>query len=293
MARISTVTFAQVATIADTMTAAGLRPTARAVRERLGTGSMGTIHKLIQQWAGKGSADDEAEDAPELPASIASVLMDFVSTQVAEACEPLAEELREAKAAALELAEENERLCREVERLAEEVRTREIDHAQALATLTAATAAGDKARQDAELARSREADLVRELDRMGMKLEDLERTRDELKDVRASLDGERQAGAKTAQALAVAEAKLVHALGDLDGARKYGQDLERQVGKLQDMAFQAQAEKAQLQAETASLKGKLELMASQAQAQAPAEKPQPVAEAAPAKSRKASHVDKP
>lgn len=110
MARTSNITFAQVAQIADTMKAAGTRPTARAVRERIGSGSMGTIHKLLQQWAGKAAPDDEDGEGPELPSSIASALMDFVSTQVAEACEPLNEELNAARAAADALAEDNERV---------------------------------------------------------------------------------------------------------------------------------------------------------------------------------------
>lgn len=110
MARTSTITFAQVAQIADTMKAAGNRPTARAVRERIGSGSMGTIHKLLQQWNGNGTADDE-NAAPELPSSIAETLMDFVNTQIAEACEPLAAEIKTAKDEAETLADENERLC--------------------------------------------------------------------------------------------------------------------------------------------------------------------------------------
>ena len=121
MARTSNITFAQVAQIADTMKAAGTRPTARAVRERIGSGSMGTIHKLLQQWAGKAAPDDEDGEGPELPSSIASALMDFVSTQVAEACEPLTEELNAAKASADALAENNERLFKYIESMETEV----------------------------------------------------------------------------------------------------------------------------------------------------------------------------
>ena len=110
MARTSNITFGQVAAIADAMKAAGTRPTARAVRERIGSGSMGTIHKLLQQWAGKVAEADDEDDSPELPSSIASTLMDFVSTQVAEACEPLNEELQAARDAANQIAEDNERM---------------------------------------------------------------------------------------------------------------------------------------------------------------------------------------
>ena len=124
MARTSNITFGQVAQIADAMKAAGNRPTARAVRERIGSGSMGTIHKLLQQWQGKGSEADEETEAAELPNHIQSALMDFIGTEIATACEPLNEELHQAKADLEEIALDNERLnraydqqCGDVERL--------------------------------------------------------------------------------------------------------------------------------------------------------------------------------
>ena len=112
MARTSNITFGQVAQIADAMKAAGNRPTARAVRERIGSGSMGTIHKLLQQWQGKGSEADEETEAAELPNHIQSALMDFIGTEIATACEPLNEELQQAKADVEEIALDNERLNR-------------------------------------------------------------------------------------------------------------------------------------------------------------------------------------
>lgn len=119
MARTSQITFGQVATIADAMKAAGNRPTARAVRERIGSGSMGTIHKLLQQWQGNGSAEEI--EAAELPESIASALMDFVSTEVATACEPLNTQLRHAKETADEIALDNERLNKAYEQQAADI----------------------------------------------------------------------------------------------------------------------------------------------------------------------------
>lgn len=128
MARTSNITFGQVAQIADAMKAAGNRPTARAVRERIGSGSMGTIHKLLQQWQGKGSEADEETEAAELPNHIQSALMDFIGTEIATACEPLNEELQIAKSDLEEIALDNERLnraydqqCADVERLMSEL----------------------------------------------------------------------------------------------------------------------------------------------------------------------------
>ena len=110
MARTTKIDFAQVAQIADSMTAAGSRPTARAVRERIGSGSMGTIHKLLQQWAGKTSAESIEREAAELPASIAEAFSDYVATAIAEACEPLANAATDARLDCEAMAAENERL---------------------------------------------------------------------------------------------------------------------------------------------------------------------------------------
>lgn len=109
MARTTQITFGQVAQFADQMKAAGTRPTARALRERIGSGSMGTIHRLLQQYNGT-TTSDKLEETPELPASIASALMDFVSIEVATACEPINLKLTEATEASDSLAVENERL---------------------------------------------------------------------------------------------------------------------------------------------------------------------------------------
>ena len=50
MAREAHVTEQQIASVADTLLAAGLKPTSREIRARLGTGSMGTILKGLQKW---------------------------------------------------------------------------------------------------------------------------------------------------------------------------------------------------------------------------------------------------
>lgn len=117
MARTSEISFAQVAQIADTMQAAGHRPTARAIRERIGSGSMGTIHRLLNQWNGKTARETKT---PELPDSIGAALMDFVQTEIATACEPIREALEAAREEAAHLAENNETLARDIADLVDE-----------------------------------------------------------------------------------------------------------------------------------------------------------------------------
>jgi len=51
MGREATISYEQVAAAADTMKAAGSKPTSRAIRERIGNiGSMGTINRHLQAW---------------------------------------------------------------------------------------------------------------------------------------------------------------------------------------------------------------------------------------------------
>lgn len=165
MARTSNITFGQVAQIADAMKAAGNRPTARAVRERIGSGSMGTIHKLLQQWQGKGSEADEETEAAELPNHIQSALMDFIGTEIATACEPLNEELQAATEEAQQIATENERLENIIERL-----TTERDEAQRNQAISASLHRREQIEHEeakAELAKLRKTitELGRDLDR--------------------------------------------------------------------------------------------------------------------------------
>ena len=71
MPRESTVTYNLVAAMADSLFYQGKQPTARAVHEALGTGSMATINKHLQQWKDKQRNKPQFVDAgkPNTPAS--------------------------------------------------------------------------------------------------------------------------------------------------------------------------------------------------------------------------------
>ena len=84
MGRESTITYDQVALIAEAMIAAGIKPTSRTVRERLGnTGSMGTINRLISEW--KASQARQATFSSALPASVQSGILDFMEQEFSRA----------------------------------------------------------------------------------------------------------------------------------------------------------------------------------------------------------------
>ncbi|WP_153132878.1 DNA-binding protein [Dechloromonas hortensis] len=208
MARTTNITFGQVAQIADAMKAAGTRPTARAVRERIGSGSMGTIHKLLQQWTGKASEADE-DQSPELPSSIASALMDFVSTQVAEACEPLNEELAAAREAADALAEDNER-----QTIAYQEQGRDL--IASLENLAAARANLEQTKSvladhESEVFKLRQqvSDLLRELDRSQRQTEMFASYQPELAQAKTALASSEAARIEAERSAAVLSAQLV------------------------------------------------------------------------------------
>lgn len=113
MPRESTVTYEQVAATAAAIKAEGGRAMARAVRERLGTGSMGTIHKLLQQWqTGQGH---QAETALNLPPTVQRAILDFMAQELTASRATLAAELLEQQQAATDLATENERQALAIE----------------------------------------------------------------------------------------------------------------------------------------------------------------------------------
>lgn len=214
MARTSQITFGQIAQIADQMKAAGTRPTARAVRERIGSGSMGTIHKLLQQWNGKANADaDEENEGAELPAHIQNALMDFIGTEIATACEPINEELQAAKAATDELAEENERLEKTIDELEKDSYKAEMNRAEALANYR--SSANDLAAEREETAklRAQVTDLLRENDLKSRQLEMMATKHVALAKAKAELataregrnDAQREAAVLTAQLAAKTE----------------------------------------------------------------------------------------
>lgn len=121
MARETTITFGQVAQIADTLKASGQKPTSRAIRERIGSGSMGTIHKFLQQWKGKAAPDTEDTDAPEIPSAVIKTLTDWIATAAAEATETASDQIDEMKEEAAQLAADNEQLNALIESMHEQL----------------------------------------------------------------------------------------------------------------------------------------------------------------------------
>ena len=107
MAREATITQEQVNAAADAIRASGTKPTARAVREAVGGGSMATVLKLLQVWQ---SGQVRVEEGPVvLPAGLQRALVDFIGQEVASAKTDLQSDLVVAQQANSDLIAESER----------------------------------------------------------------------------------------------------------------------------------------------------------------------------------------
>lgn len=84
MPREASITFEAVAAIADGMVRAGGRPTARSVREELGSGGMATVLRHLQHWREVSSGQSDAA-AVALPLSIAQAINLHVAATVKDA----------------------------------------------------------------------------------------------------------------------------------------------------------------------------------------------------------------
>ncbi len=207
MGREATITFEQVAAVADAMKTGGVKPTSRAVRERLGnTGSMGTINKLLGRW--KSGQERQISASLVLPPALQRVLLEFMDSELTAARATLEAELADQQQEASDLATENERQIIENESQAEaiELLRAEVSKHQGRAgqlesDLVAARDEAARERSGAELART-------ELAKAQLRLEAMPRLEADLVAVRAVLETERVGRQQAEQSAAVLTAKL-------------------------------------------------------------------------------------
>lgn len=107
MPREATITYDQVVRYAEAIKAEGGKPTPRQIRDRHGSGSFGTIHKLFQQWESTQALAIEA--ALSLPPSVQRAILEFVRHELSVGRADLEERLCQATSSAEDLATENER----------------------------------------------------------------------------------------------------------------------------------------------------------------------------------------
>ena len=207
MGRESTITFEQITAVADAMKMEGVKPTSRAVRERLGnTGSMGTINKLLGRW--KSGQERQISAALVLPPALQRVLLEFMDNELTAARTTLEAELAEQLQEVADLATENERQVVENDTQAEAIESLRADVAahqgragQLESDLAVARDEAVRERSGAELART-------ELAKAQLRLEAMPRLEADLVAVRAVLETERTGRQQAEQNAAVLAARL-------------------------------------------------------------------------------------
>jgi chromosome segregation ATPase len=217
MARDATISQQDVDAVAEQLRVGGERPTARAVRERLGRGSMATVLRYLRVWqAGQAHPVDSAVA---LPPALQRALLDFIGQEVLAAKAALEAELTLAQQVNTDLLGESERQAAALEEMDKALEALRYERAEVLGRqaqlatdLAASQEAAEAQRQAAEAARTELATQRVHLDR-------LPRLEAEIEQLRTALDGERAARVVAEQAVAVAAAKLDKTEGQVSDLR--------------------------------------------------------------------------
>lgn len=206
MAREANITQEQVNAAADALRAAGIKPTVRAVRDKLGTGSNATVMRLLENWK---AGQVKVADVPvTLPGPLQRALVDYLTQAVAEQKQELGAELAEQKQVNADLGVENERQTDEIEAQQTDLEAVRAENASLLGRLVQLEADLRLARAEAEQERVAAGDVRTELAKAQLRLEALPRLEADLMAVRADLDQERVGRTSAEQAAAVAGARL-------------------------------------------------------------------------------------
>ncbi|WP_176072130.1 DNA-binding protein [Paraburkholderia phenazinium] len=234
MAREANITQDQVSRAAESIRDAGGRPTARAIRERLGTGSMATVLKFFQAWQ---DAQVRPAEAPVvLPQALQRGLLDFVAAEVDRSRAELHAELDIANQANADLIVESERQSLIVENLTASLEAAHAEKAELAGRLAQVEAERDAAREEAFAERAAAESARTDLAKALLRLEAMLRLEKDLDEVRQELETERAARVGAEQAAAVAAAKLEASLDarqalerSLDESKHHAQEKDAEL----------------------------------------------------------------
>ena len=237
MAREASITQEQVNAAADSIRASGGKPTARAVREQLGTGSMATVLKLLQIWQ-SGQVKPAAQTVTPPPA-LTRALVDFIAQEVAAAKTGLETELAEAQKAQADLITENERQAATIEAQGVALDQAAAEKAAMAGKLGQMEHDLGDARDDASRERQAAESARTELVKAQLRLEDVPRLVAEVERLQQALSAALERVAAAEKSAAVLGAKL-------ESCERRAGEIEAREGAAQDRADQAVREAAEL-----------------------------------------------
>lgn len=227
MARTTSITFDQVAAAANAIKAANEKPTARRVREALGTGSMATILKFFQQWQGGAVVDADDEQEIVLDPAIVKAITTAIAAQVAAAAVDAAQKIKELEEERQSLMQEVERLTVDVDAYEAETRNLRVEAANLAGQVIAIRSERERIQIQLDDSDKREKTINAANELLKAKLEELPKLKNQLSSCRDLIEHLQHEKAQAEQQSAVAtaqNAELVDRLAEakqraeLDGA---------------------------------------------------------------------------
>jgi len=248
MGRESSISQEQVTSAIAEIQSEGGKPTLRNVRDRLGSGSMGTIAKLMQSSK---VATSTAELV--LPPALTRSILDFMSAELQAVRLPMELSLAELQNLYAELAGDNDRQAEAYEALSTELEAEKAAKAviegksgQLLTEVFDLKEEAARERSAAEAARTELAKAV-------LRLEAMPRLEADLLAVRAELEKERAARTVAAQSAAVLAAQKIDLEARVVHFKEVSQHAEKLTSQLADLRVKAQASASRVEQLTAQL----------------------------------------
>lgn len=196
----------EVNAVAEQLRSAGVKPTARAIRETLGMGSMATVLKYLQVWQ---SHQVRSPDTPAvIPQALQKALVDFIAQEVTTAKATVEADLAAAQQSNHDLISESERLAVELEREQASVQSLQAEKAGLSGRLSQLTSDLEEAKAIAVTERTAAEQARTENAKLELRLEGMPRLESEIERLKAALEAERSGKAAAEQQAAVALARL-------------------------------------------------------------------------------------
>jgi len=206
MAREATITQQQVNAAADELRAEGVKPTVRAVRDRLGSGSFATVTRLLGLW--QAGQVPQVEVPITIPSQLQRMIADFIAQSVSEGRAPIEAELASQVQANADLVRECEGLSAQsaaIETRLEEVyRDRDAINGKLVQVEVDLEAARQEAVSERQAAENARTDLAKER----LRLEAMPQMERDLAELRAALVDERERRARVESEAAVSRAMV-------------------------------------------------------------------------------------
>ena len=205
MAREATITQEEVNAAADEIRATGQKPTARGIREALGSGSMATVLKYFQGWQAKQVRPAEAPSV--LPPGLQKALVDFIGQEVASAKVAIEADLVMSQQANADLITESERQAATIDAQAQDVEILSAEKAELSGRMAQMGADLEESRKEADMQRQAAETGRTEQAKLQLKLQGVPRIEAAGEKLRTALDAERNARTKAEQLAAVESVK--------------------------------------------------------------------------------------